>query len=123
MDQRRHALDEIDAGCFRYAFCKAFRTMDDAIRKEARTRLKRVAGQVGGIQRMLDEDRYCVDILPQIAAIQAAVGEIGRLVLTNHIESVSTQKIDEVTDIFGRYCLLGPSHRPGGASKNGAPRL
>jgi len=102
--------------------------MDAATRKETATRLKRVLGQVGGIQRMLDEDRYCVDVLLQVAAVQAALGEVGRLVLAGHIETClmealrsddvrdQRKKIDEVMEIFGRYSLLGPRRGRGGVA-------
>jgi DNA-binding FrmR family transcriptional regulator len=94
-------------------------SMDAATRKEAETRLRRVSGQIGGIQRMLDQDRYCVDVLLQVAAVQAALAEVGRLVLANHVENCLAEamrsdnareqrkKIDEVMDIFGRYSLVG----------------
>jgi len=49
-------------------------------------RLKRIAGQVQGVQKMVDEDRYCVDILTQVAAIRSALDAMGVELLTNHIE-------------------------------------
>jgi len=100
--------------------------MDSATRKDAETRLRRVIGQVGGIQRVLDQDRYCVDVLFQVAAVQAALAEVGRLVLTNHFETClleamrsnnvceQRRKIDEVIDLFGRCSLV--SARLGRAS-------
>ena len=48
--------------------------MKPELRGQVEARLRRIAGQVGGIQRMLDEDRYCVDVLTQVAAVQAALG-------------------------------------------------
>jgi DNA-binding FrmR family transcriptional regulator len=48
-------------------------------------RLKRIAGQVTGVQKMVEEDRYCADILTQIAAIRAALDAVGAEVLTDHI--------------------------------------
>lgn len=50
-------------------------------------RANRVAGQVGGIQRMVSEGRYCVDILNQIAAARSALDALGIAVLTRHLES------------------------------------
>lgn len=47
-------------------------------------RLKKIEGQVRGIQRMIEEDRYCVDILVQIAAIKAALNKVGLLLLEDH---------------------------------------
>jgi CsoR family transcriptional regulator, copper-sensing transcriptional repressor len=56
-------------------------------RKQVRGRLNRVAGQIAGIQRMLDEDRYCVEILNQIAAARSALDSLGIELLTGHLES------------------------------------
>ena len=50
------------------------------------TRLKRIAGQVAGIQRMVEEDRYCVDVLTQVAAVRSALDAVGVELLTDHIE-------------------------------------
>jgi CsoR family transcriptional regulator, copper-sensing transcriptional repressor len=61
--------------------------MDSEARKKLRTRVNRIAGQVAGVQRMIDEDRYCVDILHQIAAIRSALDGLGVELLTRHLES------------------------------------
>lgn len=47
-------------------------------------RLRRIEGQVKGIQKMIEEEKYCADILIQIAAVRAAVNKVGSLVLENH---------------------------------------
>ena len=56
-------------------------------RKKLTTRLNRIAGQVAGIQRMVEEDRYCVDILTQIAAVRSALDTVGIELLTDHVSS------------------------------------
>ena len=55
--------------------------------KKARARINRINGQVTGIGKMIDEDRYCLDILNQIAAARAALDALGIEVLTSHLES------------------------------------
>lgn len=50
-------------------------------------RIKRIAGQIAGVQRMIEQDRYCVDILNQISAIRSALDALGIELLTNHLES------------------------------------
>lgn len=60
--------------------------MNNDKQKRLKTRLNRIAGQVSGVQRMVDEERYCVDILTQIAAIRSALDTVGVELLTNHIE-------------------------------------
>ena len=56
-------------------------------------RLRRIEGQVRGIQRMVDEDRYCVDILQQMAAITSGLQEVSLIVLRSHIEGCVTEAI------------------------------
>jgi len=78
-------------------------------------RLRRIEGQVQGLQRMIDGDAYCVDILMQVAAVQGALEQVEKLVLGRHIESCVTdalrsgskndrqRKIDELLDVFARF--------------------
>ena len=61
--------------------------MQDEKRKKLKARLNRVAGQVSGIQKMLDDDRYCVDLLVQVAAVRSAMDALGIELLTDHLES------------------------------------
>jgi CsoR family transcriptional regulator, copper-sensing transcriptional repressor len=56
-------------------------------RKRLKSRINRIIGQAQGISRMVDEDRYCVDILTQIAAVRSALDTLGVEMLTDHIES------------------------------------
>jgi len=63
-------------------------TLDKATRhKKMTARVNRIAGQVSGIQRMVEEDRYCVDILNQISAVRSALDALGIELLTNHLET------------------------------------
>jgi DNA-binding FrmR family transcriptional regulator len=59
------------------------------------TRLRRIEGQVRGIQRMVEEDKYCVDILTQIAGIQAALQQVSLKVLENHLTHCVTDAIQQ----------------------------
>ena len=84
-------------------------------KKQATARLKRIAGQVAGIQRMLEQDRYCVDVLLQVAAARAALDGVGKLVLGQHVETCVAEafasgkkreradKIAELLDVFSRF--------------------
>jgi DNA-binding FrmR family transcriptional regulator len=58
-------------------------------------RLKRLEGQARGVQRMLEEDRYCVEVVQQLNAISAAVDEVALIVLQNHIEGCVSEAIRE----------------------------
>jgi CsoR family transcriptional regulator, copper-sensing transcriptional repressor len=57
------------------------------IRDKVLGRVKRINGQVAGIQRMIEQDRYCVDILNQISAVRSALDALGVELLTSHLES------------------------------------
>lgn len=57
------------------------------VKKDATRRINRIAGQVGGIQKMIEDERYCVDVLNQIAAVRSALDQLGVQVLTGHLES------------------------------------
>jgi DNA-binding FrmR family transcriptional regulator len=61
--------------------------MSPATSEDARKRLARIAGQVNGLQKMVDEERYCVDILTQVAALRAALDQFGVLMLSTHLEN------------------------------------
>jgi len=63
---------------------------NDSIQK----RLRRVEGQIKGIQRMVDEEKYCGDILIQIAAARAALNKAGGLILENHMKDCLKNYLD-----------------------------
>jgi DNA-binding FrmR family transcriptional regulator len=77
--------------------------MEGTSRKKLKTRVNRIAGQVAGIQRMVDEKRYCVDILNQISAVRSALDALGIELLTGHLET----------------CVLG--HGSGSEHENAKP--
>ncbi|MCT4507552.1 MAG: metal-sensitive transcriptional regulator [Tepidibacter sp.] len=62
-------------------------------------RLRRIEGQVKGIQKMIDEEKYCVDILIQIAAIRSAIDKVGGIVLENHVKGCVKNTMDNSDDI------------------------
>jgi CsoR family transcriptional regulator, copper-sensing transcriptional repressor len=59
-------------------------------------RLARVKGQVGGVERMVEEDRYCIDILTQISAIQAALDKVALGLLDGHARTCVIGADDDV---------------------------
>lgn len=61
--------------------------MNKTASQKIKARVNRIAGQVNGIQRMVEADRYCVDILAQIAAARSALDSLGIALLTQHLES------------------------------------
>jgi len=63
-----------------------------------RNRLRRIEGQVRGIQRMVDEDAYCVDVLTQIAAVNTALEQVAILVLDGHVRGCVTEAVADGGD-------------------------
>jgi len=62
--------------------------------REALTkRLRRIEGQVRGLQRMIDDERYCADVLVQIASVQEALRGVGKVLLHNHLTHCATAAI------------------------------
>lgn len=78
------------------------KTRDDGEYRELIRRLNRIEGQVRGIKGMVERDCYCVDILTQVSAVQAALNAFNRTLLSNHIRSCVVDDIragnDEVVD-------------------------
>ena len=94
--------------------------MNDGSSKKIVARVNRIAGQVAGIQRMVDECRYCVEILTQIAAVRSALDALGVELLSRHLEScvlghgtgtehpearplTKDQLVDEVRVVLARF--------------------
>ena len=73
-------------------------------------RLNRIAGQINGINKMIDEDRYCADILIQISAATKALESLGKEILSNHMKTCMVrdikkgeyESIEEVMDLFNK---------------------
>jgi CsoR family transcriptional regulator, copper-sensing transcriptional repressor len=61
--------------------------MNKEIQEKVLDRVKRISGQIAGVQRMIEEDRYCVDVLNQISAVRSALDALGVELLTNHLET------------------------------------
>lgn len=56
-------------------------------RKNVKNRLARIGGHINGIQKMVDEDRECSEVLTQIAAVRAALDNVAKILLEDHLES------------------------------------
>ena len=82
-----------------------------ATKDQLKNRLKRVEGQVRGVERMVDEDRYCIDVLTQISAIQAALDKVALGLLDDHVKhcvveghgpGTTEELTDEMMSAIGR---------------------
>jgi len=97
--------------------------LDAAAKKKLLARLARAEGQVAAVRRMVDEDRYCVDVLVQLSAARGALAGVGEQVLRRHIETCVAAamarpdeaerqaKIDELMDVFARFSGIGKGTR------------
>lgn len=61
--------------------------------KDLMNRLNRIEGQIRGIKAMVEEERYCVDILTQVSAVQAALNSFNKVLLSNHIKTCVVEDI------------------------------
>jgi DNA-binding FrmR family transcriptional regulator len=64
-----------------------------AARKDAAQRLSRIEGQVKGIRKMVEEGRYCVEVLGQISAVHEALRGVGKLIMRNYLENCVTSSL------------------------------
>lgn len=67
----------------------------EALRADIQKRLNRVIGQLNGVKSMIDDNRYCGDVLTQLAASEAAVRRISELILQDHMETCVVEQIRE----------------------------
>jgi CsoR family transcriptional regulator, copper-sensing transcriptional repressor len=65
------------------------------VKQKVLTRLRRIEGQTCGLQRMVEEDKYCVDIMNQIAGVQSALEQISFMLMKNHLTSCVSDAIQE----------------------------
>ena len=82
-------------------------------KEKVQNRLRRIEGQVRGVQRMVDEEAYCIDVLTQLSSIVSAAEKVGLLLLKDHVEHCvrdsieksegADEKIEELTAAVERF--------------------
>ncbi len=89
--------------------------MDTEQKKDAVTRLKKIEGQIRGIRKMVDENRYCIDVLSQTRAVVAAIRKVEDLIMFQHLHSCvvdsmrsdneadKNKKIDEIMELLSKH--------------------
>jgi CsoR family transcriptional regulator, copper-sensing transcriptional repressor len=89
--------------------------VDEKARENLSIRLRRVEGQVRGIQKMIEDERYCPDILVQMSAVHESLRSIERMLLRNHLQHCATQALrsgddkkaqrtyQELTELFYKH--------------------
>ncbi len=82
-----------------------------ATKPQLLTRLRRIEGQVRGIERMVEDDRYCIDVLTQISAVQAALDKVALGLLDGHaqhcvINAADEQKSEKTNELIAAVARL-----------------
>ncbi len=67
--------------------------VDPDLKQANLARLRRIEGQVRGLQRMIEDDRYCADVLGQLSAVQEALRSVGRELMRHHLKHCATKAI------------------------------
>jgi DNA-binding FrmR family transcriptional regulator len=67
--------------------------MEDSTKKQIANRLRSAEGHVRGIERMVEEDAYCIDVIKQMIAVQRALDKVNALILQNHLQTCVTTAI------------------------------
>ncbi len=83
--------------------------MQENIKKSITTRLRKIEGQIRGLQKMVDEEKYCVDVITQSSAIRSALSAVEDLMLENHLsehvihqmkQGQEKKAVDEIISVF-----------------------
>jgi DNA-binding FrmR family transcriptional regulator len=86
--------------------------INEAVKKDALIRLKKIEGQVRGIAKMVKDEKYCIDIINQVTAAEKALNVVAKIVMKRHVESCVKDailqgegqgKINELIDTVYRY--------------------
>ncbi len=90
--------------------------INEAVKKDSLTRLKKIEGQIRGIMRMIEDEKYCIDIINQISAAEKALSGVSKIVMKRHVESCVTgailkgegeEMIEELMDTVFKFAGIG----------------
>ena len=111
--RRKSTVDGVECGCAVHDSSSSRKALgvDADIKSRNLTRLRRIEGQVRGIQKMISEERYCADILTQISSVHEALRGVSRELMRNHLKHCATGAIrtggeaadsmyDEIVDLM-----------------------
>ncbi len=86
--------------------------INEQVKKKSLSRLKRIEGQVKGVQRMVENEKYCIDIVNQVNAARRALDQVALMVMKRHVESCvaeaikvgnQTKKINELMETINKF--------------------
>ena len=91
--------------------CEKKKIRSEEDKKALINRINRITGQMNGVKRMIEEDRYCDDVLIQLAAIEKSIKSLATVILEDHmktclvssIQNGDTSVVDEIVDLFKRF--------------------
>jgi DNA-binding FrmR family transcriptional regulator len=87
---------EISCACGVHEYASGARKavgVDPDIKRRNLTRLRRIEGQVRGLQKMIEEDRYCADVMTQLSSVHEALRAVGRELMRNHLKHCAAEAI------------------------------
>jgi CsoR family transcriptional regulator, copper-sensing transcriptional repressor len=90
---RNTTSDDAVCGCGTETNGRKAVAVDPSIKAANLTRLRRIEGQIRGLQKMVEEDRYCADIMVQVSAVQEALRAVGRALMRNHRRHCAAEAI------------------------------
>lgn len=86
-NKKEEIMQETEQGIDTEECCCRTKHREDKEYRDLLNRLKRIEGQVRGIQGMVEDERYCVEILTQVMAVQSALNSFNKVLLSNHIKT------------------------------------
>jgi DNA-binding FrmR family transcriptional regulator len=89
----RGALSSADCACASAAGGRKAAGVDPELKDANRKRLRRIEGQVRGLQKMVEEDRYCAEIITQVASVQEALRGVARNLMKNHLHHCAAKAL------------------------------
>jgi DNA-binding FrmR family transcriptional regulator len=89
--RRHHSLT--DCACPAGASPRKAVAVDPALKEANQHRLRRIEGQIRGLQKMVEEDRYCADIITQVASVQEALRGVARNLMKNHLHHCAAKAL------------------------------
>jgi len=89
------SLDGAVCGCDVHSSNRKAVAVDLEIKSANLKRLRRIEGQIRGLQKMVEEDRYCTDIIIQVSSVQEALRGVGRALMRNHLRHCTTKALRE----------------------------
>ncbi len=102
MDMRWKMSEKYEEKC---CGCSRHKHRSEEEEKALLNRLNRIEGQIRGIKNMVEEERYCIDILNQVSAVQAALNSFNRILLTDHIHTCVVERVEKGdTEVIDELC-------------------